>query len=120
MPRLPTLACRRAFYCLSRYRTAPFQQHAMTAESAASMVHHGGRGGLGSVELRSAKACLDSPPYVEKEIWCPFRDRGNPFDVICFRLMSRRPRFNGQIRWQNQVAVGLTPRNARDGARTGQ
>ena len=69
------------------------------------------------MELRSAKACLDSPPYVEKEIWCPFRDRGNP-------RVSARPRlialFNGQIRWQNQVAVGLTPRNARDGARTGQ
>jgi hypothetical protein len=120
MPRLPTLACRRAVYCLSRYRTAPFQQHAMTAESAASMVHHGGRGGLGSVELRSAKACLDSPPYVEKVIWCPFRDRGNPRVPLRPRLMSRRPRFNGQIRWQNQVAVGLTPRNARDGARTGQ
>ena len=65
------------------------------------------------MELRSAKACLDSPPYVEKVIWCPFRDRGNPFGGICRSLMSRRPRFNGQIRWQNQVAVGLTPSDAR-------
>ena len=82
----------------------------MTAQSAASMVHHGGRGGLGSVELRSAKACLDSPPYVEKGIWCPFRDRGNPRVAVRRRLIAR---FNGQIRWQNQVAVGFTPSDAR-------
>ena len=65
------------------------------------------------MDFRSANACEDSPPYVEKGIWCPFRDRGNPFVTIRPRLMSRRPLFNDQIRWQNQVAVGLTPSDAR-------
>ena len=76
----------------------------------ASMVHHGGRRGLGSVDLRSAQLCSLSPPYVEKEIWCSFRDRGHSFATICLCLIAR---FNGQIRWQNQVAVGLTASDAR-------
>ena len=82
----------------------------MEAQSVASMVHHGGRRGLGSVDLRSAQLCSVSPPYVEKEIWCSFRDRGNPFAGIRRSLIAR---FNGQIRWQNQFALGLTPSDAR-------
>ena len=70
----------------------------------ASMVHHGGRRGLGSVDLRSAQLCSVSPPYVEKEIWCSFRDRGKSFGSIHHSLIAR---FNGQIRWQNQFALGL-------------
>ena len=64
----------------------------------ASMVHHGGRRGLGSVDLRSAQLCAVSPPYVEKEIWCSFRDRGNPFTIIYLRLIAPLQRPNSMAK----------------------
>ena len=69
----------------------------------ASMVHHGGRRGLGSVDLRSAQLCSLSPPYVEKEIWCSFRDRGNPFTIIYLRLIAPLQRPG----WRNSIFVGF-------------
>ena len=89
----------------------------MEAQSVASMVHHGGRRGLGSVDLRSAQLCSVSPPYVEKEIWCSFRDRGNPIVRIRPSLIAALQRPG----WRNSIFVGFRRRrNARDGARTGQ
>ena len=76
----------------------------------ASMVHHGGRRGLGSVDLRSAQLCSVSPPYVEKEIWCSFRDRGNPFDIICLRLIAPLQRPNSMAK---SNSVGLFASDAR-------